>query len=383
MDIRKEDIQDYINYSYEEYNKKDIIDCLCSIYSIKNDSEKYVIQKLVGHTVDENIKKQEIYEKRKKQLNLLKQLDLPEQRTKEWYEMRKEKLTASSLAAALGKCHFTSRNELLLSKIEEKPYQSNEITEWGVKYEDIAIAFYEEMFNVKVLDFGLIPHPEFNAFGASPDGICDDTGNNDYVSRMVEIKCPPKRKFTKTVPPHYGMQVQGQLEVCNLDECDFFQVKIEEYKDFNEYKKDNFINDDKIIQGRTNINFPKGVTISYRKKNELKLSYLYPKLNLTDDNYKQWIDDQKIKILLNGDDFIESKWWKISRYECTLVKRDNNWWINNIDKILQFYNDLLYYRDNIDALKDKIKEEDKAKKDYRKKLKDLNEFILVSDEEDN
>ena len=33
--------------------------------------------------------------------------------------MRKEKLTASSLAAALGKCHFTSRNELLLSKIEE------------------------------------------------------------------------------------------------------------------------------------------------------------------------------------------------------------------------------------------------------------------------
>jgi len=383
MDIRKEDIQDYINYSYEEYNKKDIIDCLCSIYSIKNDSEKYVIQKLVGHTVDENIKKQEIYEKRKKQLNLLKQLDLPEQRTKEWYEMRKEKLTASSLAAALGKCHFTSRNELLLSKIEEKPYQSNEITEWGVKYEDIAIAFYEEMFNVKVLDFGLIPHPEFNAFGASPDGICDDTGNNDYVSRMVEIKCPPKRKFTKTVPPHYGMQVQGQLEVCDLDECDFFQVKIEEYKDFNEYKKDNFINDDKIIQGRTNINFPKGVTISYRKKNELKLSYLYPKLNLTDDNYKQWIDDQKIKILLNGDDFIESKWWKISRYECTLVKRDNNWWINNIDKILQFYNDLLYYRDNIDALKDKIKEEDKAKKDYRKKLKDLNEFILVSDEEDN
>ena len=383
MDIRKEDIQDYINYSYEEYNKKDIIDCLCSIYSIKNDSEKYVIQKLVGHTVDENIKKQEIYEKRKKKLNLLKQLDLPEQRTKEWYEMRKEKLTASSLAAALGKCHFTSRNELLLSKIEEKPYQSNEITEWGVKYEDIAIAFYEEMFNVKVLDFGLIPHPEFNAFGASPDGICDDTGNNDYVSRMVEIKCPPKRKFTKTVPPHYGMQVQGQLEVCDLDECDFFQVKIEEYKDFNEYKKDNFINDDKIIQGRTNINFPKGVTISYRKKNELKLSYLYPKLNLTDDNYKQWIDDQKIKILLNGDDFIESKWWKISRYECTLVKRDNNWWINNIDKILQFYNDLLYYRDNIDALKDKIKEEDKAKKDYRKKLKDLNEFILVSDEEDN
>ena len=47
--------------------------------------------------------------------------------------------------------------------------------------------------------------------GASPDGITDD-------GVMVEIKCPPKRKFTKTVPPHYKMQVLGQLEVCNLDD---------------------------------------------------------------------------------------------------------------------------------------------------------------------
>ena len=48
---------------------------------------------------------------------------------------------------------------------------------------------------------------------------------------MVEIKCPPRRKFTKTVPSHYWMQVQGQLEVCGLDECDFFQVKIDELVD--------------------------------------------------------------------------------------------------------------------------------------------------------
>ena len=44
---------------------------------------------------------------------------------------------------------------------------------------------------------------------------------------MVEIKCPPKRKFTKTVPDIY-LQVQGQLEVCDLDD-DFLSSKIEEY----------------------------------------------------------------------------------------------------------------------------------------------------------
>ena len=171
------------------------------------------------------INKQKIYCERKEKLKKLKMLDLPEQRSEEWYEMRRDKLTASSIAGAIGKCHFSTREELLLGKIEEQPYEANPITEWGVKYEDIAIAFYEEMYKTKVLDFGMIPHPTFEAFGASPDGICDDTGNDEYVGRMVEIKCPPKRKFTKTVPPHYLMQVQGQLEVCDLDECDFLSSK--------------------------------------------------------------------------------------------------------------------------------------------------------------
>ena len=32
--------------------------------------------------------------------------------------------------------------------------------------------------------------------------------------------------------------MQGQLEVCDLDECDFLQVKLEEYKDDKEYRQD-------------------------------------------------------------------------------------------------------------------------------------------------
>ncbi len=381
MNIKREDIEEFVQNN-EEYSKDEIKENLYSIYDINNSCEEYVINKLIDHIYEEHLNKQETYKRRKEQLNVLKKLELPEQRTKEWYEMRKEKLTASSLASALDKCHFTSRNELILSKIEEKPYESNEITEWGVKYEDIAIAFYEEMYNVKVLDFGLIPHPEFEAFGASPDGICDDTGNDEYVSRMVEIKCPPKRKFTKTVPGHYLMQVQGQLEVCDLDECDFFQVKIEEYENYEEYKKDIFVNDDTIIDGRTYLNFPKGVTVSYRKKDEIKLTYLYPKLNMSNEGYLKWVEEKKIEIKENGDEFVENKWWKISRYECTLVERDNDWWIDNIGDILTFYNDLLYYRNNVDELKEKVTKE-KARKPKKTPIVPLKEMMLVSDEEDN
>ena len=377
MEIMKETIDKFIiNYNGDLDHKK-IFEKFVLQYKIKNSSEIYVINKLIDNSIEKiNEKHQRVLTKKKK-LEKLKQLELPEQRTKEWYEMRKDKLTASSLAPAIGHCHFQSRDELILSKIEEKPFEPNPITEWGVKYEDVAIMFYEELYNVKVLDFGLIPHPEFNAFGASPDGICDDTGNDEYVARMVEIKCPPKRKFTKSVPPHYLMQVQGQLEVCDLDECDFFQVKLEEYENYEEYCKDKFEIDGVIQEGRTNLNYPKGVAATYKK--DEKLSYKYCPLNKTNEEIALWAKGHTV-----NENFYEIKWWKIERYECTLVQRNKTWWIETIDKILAFYNDLLHYKSDENEL-DQLKKRVELSKKRRKKIEvqPLNEFQLISDEEDN
>lgn len=384
MDIKRNDIIEYINgYEVDEQDLETLKHELYGVYTVDGDeNKKYVIDLNVDSIVKENISNQKVYNERKEKLKGLKQLKLPEQRSPEWYEMRKDKLTASSLASAIGKCHFTTREELILSKIEDTPYESNPITEWGVKYEDIAILFYEELYNVKVLDFGLIPHPTFKAFGASPDGICDDTGNDEYVARMVEIKCPPKRKFTKTCPPHYLMQVQGQLEVCDLDHCDFFQVKIEDYENYEEYEKDIFVDDDVILPGRTNLNYHKGVTVSYRKKNEIKLTYLYPVLNMSNDEYKEWIREKKIEIIEGGHEFVESKWWKISRYECTFIQRDYQWWNENVEHILKFYNDLNMYKSSPEKMKE-LKAEIAKKKKRNVKDIPLDEFMLISDEEDN
>jgi hypothetical protein len=46
---------------------------------------------------------------------------------------------------------------------------------------------------------------------------------------MLEIKCPWKRKKTETIPDQYYHQIQGQLEVCDLDECDYLECYIVEY----------------------------------------------------------------------------------------------------------------------------------------------------------
>ena len=383
----KEHIIKIIN-TYLKENEKTIdllnkeSDIIQNIISIINDEiiindniEQYVVNTIVQYHIQRIKENENIYNQRKEKLCNLKKLDLPEQRSKEWYDLRKRILTASSLGTAIDRGHFQTRDELLLDKIVDKPYEQNEITEWGVKYEDVAIMFYEELYNVKVLEFGLIPHPTFHAFGASPDGICDDTGNNEYVGRMVEIKCPPKRKFTKSVPSHYWMQVQGQLEVCDLDECDFFQVKIEEYDSFEDYCKDTFIQDDIKIEGRTHLNFPKGVVITY--KNDEKLSYVYCKLNQTNQQYLDWIETQR------KENIHEIKWWKIQRFECTLVLRDKEWWFDSVDKILKFYQDLQYYKkmENIDELKDKVAQSKKRKKKVQ--VMPLLDMQLISDDEDN
>ena len=49
----------------------------------------------------------------------LKQLKLPDQRSPEWYQIRENLLTASSLADALGKGHFQTRDDLLISTTQE------------------------------------------------------------------------------------------------------------------------------------------------------------------------------------------------------------------------------------------------------------------------
>ena len=160
---------------------------------------------------------------------------------------------------------------------------------------------------------------------------------------MLEIKCPPKRKFTKSVPRHYELQMQGQLEVCDLDECDFFQVKIIEYDNIDDFLKDN-----SEKNGYTNKNLPKGCVITYKKDDNLK--YLYPELLLSNEEYILW-EKENINYLNNNKlEYIETKWWYIERYELTLVKRNKDIWIELLPDIYKFCKDLEYYKSNMEEL---------------------------------
>lgn len=141
------------------------------------------------------------------------------QRTEEWYAKRDNHLTASAFATACGENPYETRMTLLKRKTgREKAFKGNEATAHGNKYEFEAILKYEQSTGHKVLEFGLLESmnegEEFLA--GSPDGITSS-------GRLIEVKCPLRRKPTHVVPEHYRFQVMGLMRMLRLTVCDFIQ----------------------------------------------------------------------------------------------------------------------------------------------------------------
>jgi putative phage-type endonuclease len=141
------------------------------------------------------------------------------QRSAEWYAQRNNAITASDIPTVLGENSYKTPWALLVDKCDgnPKPFMGNEATRWGQHYEDIAIEKYSELYNKKVLAFGLLIHREYSWLGGSPDGITTD-------GILLEVKCPLKRKIVMgEVPHHYLSQVLLNLEICDLELAHFIE----------------------------------------------------------------------------------------------------------------------------------------------------------------
>lgn len=135
------------------------------------------------------------------------------QRTAEWYAAREGLITASNFHKASAK-----PEQFVKEKLSAKPFLGSDATRWGVKYEDVACLLYAYYNNTHVIEYGLLAHPTIAHLGASPDGITP-------YGVMVEIKCPYS-KTLKDIPEEYWAQMQGQMEVARLTECDFVVCRV-------------------------------------------------------------------------------------------------------------------------------------------------------------
>ena len=254
-----------------------------------------------------------------KKLNYLNNVYQPEQRTDEWYNFRHNILTASNIWKAFKS--ESTRNELIYEKCQpfklfSKP-SINSPMHWGQKYEPLSVMYYEMQYNTKISDFGCIPHKNYSFLAASPDGI-NTLSTSKLYGRMLEIKNIVNRKITGIPKYEYWTQMQIQMEVCELNECDFLETKFIEYLNFEEFSQDGtfiYSNDNKI----------KGVILVF-EDSSLNILYRYMPLKLTSEEYIIWKNNElKLNKELN---FLREIFWKLEEISCVLVLR-NKFWFNN------------------------------------------------------
>lgn len=147
-----------------------------------------------------------------------------EQRSPEWHEARKGRITASMVGAILGLSPNLSRAGAMRRMVRdvhgaEPEFTGNIATEYGEFNEDGAVAEYEMETGNRVQKVGFIPHEDWA--GCSPDGLINDDGG-------LEAKCPfGKRKEGDLKPledqPHYYAQVQFSLWVTGRKFWHFYQ----------------------------------------------------------------------------------------------------------------------------------------------------------------
>jgi putative phage-type endonuclease len=333
------------------------------------------------------------------QYEFLINLPQPVQKSPEWFALRNDMVTASSCGSVLGECKYQTIKETLLEKVFGKEFKENKFVYHGKKYEKIATMIYEVIYNSKVGEFGLIPHHTINFLGASPDGVSMsltlDGKPNSLLGRMLEIKCPPARaiKNTGTIngdicPSYYWIQVQIQLECCNLSECDFWQCHLIEYKGEKEFIQDDISDlvhthseiydqceETEITIEPSEISIDKrirkGIIIELLPIDRSKIpkedlvewygKYIYPPtLLFSPEEYKEWAKKTVKNIKTLYPEFNEKYkfsrlvYWKLVKSHNELIMRQTKWFEKHYDTFKRFWNRVKYYRAHPDEAKEDI-----------------------------
>ncbi len=312
-------------------------------------------------------RREDIYEK-------IRAIELPEQRSPEWFAMRSGKITASDGGAVLGKNKHEPQYNFVLKKVLGSTFETALACYHGKKFEQVVTMMYEYKNDVHTEEFGLLGHPDYYFLGASPDGICsqykrDMKTYSPLVGRMLEIKCPLMRKIKYSgdikdniCPIYYWCQVQLQLECCNLDECDFIQCNIEEYKDRNEWLEDTNSEADfkskkyglergvviELLPSKlTEDDYTNGVVKDTTIYN--LATFLYPpKIDMSLSELDNWIltEMSNLKPNLRVNRVI---YWRLIENNCTLILRDRNWFADNLEALRTMWSYVEFLRLNMDV----------------------------------
>jgi putative phage-type endonuclease len=235
------------------------------------------------------------------------------QRTAEWYAQSKTVLTASEFSCILG----TPRaiGQLVMNKATVPSEQPSAprlavstpemgAMDWGVRFEPVVKQILTAMWDSEIIELGRLMHPTDTHLAASPDGLVLTAADPDRVGRLVEIKCPIRREVTGQIPFEYWCQMQIQMEVCDIDECEYVEVKL------NSAYKDVPFSDEPREGTKRSVYF--GSLYLLQEPDTLQLKYAYNALERKDLQRLGW-------------SIIEEIPWNLDNIYIQVVKRDTKW----------------------------------------------------------
>jgi hypothetical protein len=146
--------------------------------------------------------------------------------------------------------------------------------------------------------------------------------HNSRYGRMLEIKNIVNREIKQNPKKEYWIQMQLQMEVCNLNECDFLETRFIEYTSEEEYLMDG----DEITTENDKF---KGKILLFYDNNKPIYEYYVPEIH---KNYEIWESEQ---FTSHSDHlFMKTIFWKLDEFSCILVLR-NKKWFNSAVKIME------------------------------------------------
>jgi putative phage-type endonuclease len=245
------------------------------------------------------------------------------QRTQEWYEQSRTVLTASEFSVILG----TPRAVETLAHEKTLPpripsVNSNSATptinmgpmDWGVRFEPVVKQILTQLWKANIIDIGRLIHENDKRIAASPDGLIQSAEDETRIGRLLEIKCPIRRVINESVPFEYWCQMQIQMEVADIDECEYVEMKIA-----SPYKSniDSYIAPDDIPEYYGKVWIVQDV-------DTCALKYAY-----TEDELHDFEG--------SGHVVIETIPWHLERMFNRVISRDRAWFSNTSEKRAEFW----------------------------------------------
>jgi len=272
-------------------------------------------------------------EQRRKCMQVLCAATQVEQRTQQWYTDAANLLTASQFQTILksGRTRALLVEEKALANVDTSQRLTTQRTQylnpflWGIRFEPVVKDIYEALTQTKVREMGRLRHRTNPRLAASPDGLVE-AGPDERLGRFVEFKAPVTRPIINKIPEEYMTQMQIQMEVGDIEECDYLEVKFQ-----SEYPQ-------KVIppQPTSTRNHPVfyGSIAILGVDAEKKYRYEYSPLNTF-----AWKP-----VVQPGEDLLEMvPWWTDTWYLKT-VGRSRPWFSATVPHIDAFWHDVEQYK---------------------------------------